>query len=272
MIWLDSTAPSVRSAVESGGWGRAPHTEHGHPVPTSPTIDTIADALAQASGLLTSLTGGAIHPAGTCDEEFLATPLASRLSPTFTPLREVTMARRWIDGQVVIDPVSVWGVVGNGVVRQQVRPYDGLDSVQYDSTFLGGYLPLLCASAPAAEVVLLTYNFGSTITASARAAVIALAHDIYLDTQDCEECGLPQRTTTVIREGLTMQMGASVDASGAIVSATGLPSVDLWLKSVNPYRSIARPGVFTPDAPPPVVRQVRNARPAFAWNGAGAIS
>lgn len=264
MLWLDPINPAIRSAVMSGAYGRAPHSDHGHMPPESPTIDTITDALAQASEVLTRLTGGVIHPAGTADEEFMPTPSATRLSPTFTPVRRLEAVRRYVDGVLVTDGSS-WGMFGDSLVRQQMTPLpyhagayieDGLGIYPYMS---------LCNGTPASEIVQVTYNFGSTVTASARAAVLALAHDVYLDSVACDACGLPARTTTVTREGLTYSVGNTVDALGDVLLVTGLPQVDLWVKTVNPHGSVVRPGVYTPSSPPPVVRRVRSARPAFVW-------
>lgn len=257
MIWLDPASPSVRSAVESGGWGRAPHTDHGHPVPTLPTIDTIGDALQRASETLSYLTGFAIHPAGTAEETFRARPRATRLTPSFVPVRELmTVSGGVVPGLLVPDDISAWSVLGNDIIREDIY----LD--RWERPWV-----TWCSRPWTSETIEVQYNFGSTITASARAAVITLAHDIWLDSQECSECGLPERTTAVTREGISYQMGGNQDALGRLTSGTGLVSVDQWLMTVNPHSATRRAAVYTPDAPPPVTRRVRGARPVFAWDG-----
>jgi hypothetical protein len=130
-------------------------------------------------------------------------------------------------------------------------------SSMYDDWFRGW-----CGHcAPARDFLRVAYHAGSTITASARQAVIALAHDIWLDGVGCEECGLPERTTNVTRAGISYNMGDPSDPLGGAL--TGIPAVDVWIKAVNPKRAVTSAGVWSPDSPPPVVRSVKTARPEW---------
>jgi hypothetical protein len=251
MDWLDASSPAVRSAVVSGSWGRAPHSDHGHVIPVTPAIDTIADALAAASDILTRLTGFIVHPALVVEEDFVATPKALRLYPSFFPVREVvSVARMGIAGQLAeqaVDWVSFAGAI--------------YFSEDCSSTYDGWYLSACGCRAPQKEYLRVQYRAGSTITASARKAVIALAHDMWLDGAGCEECGLPSRTTSVSREGISYSVGDPADPLGTAM--TGLPSVDIWIRATNPFKAVRSSGLYTPDSPPPTVRSVFTARPEW---------
>lgn len=253
MIWLDPTSPAVRSAVVSGAWGKAPHTDHAWPVAEAGEIDTITDALQVASEILQRYTGFTIHPAGTAVETFIATLQVRRLSPTFTPLRTLVSVTRQntVEGVVELDPAT-WGVTNNSILFTP-EPL-------WDWPLEWYYRRILRCVPPGESTFTVEYQFGSTITAGARRAVITLAHQFYLETSSCESCELPGRTTSVLREGLTLDLDTT-----ALRSQLGLPEVDAWLDAVNPNKATRRPGVWTPDSPPPAVKSLRSARPD--WMG-----
>lgn len=251
MLWLDPADAAVRSAVTSGAWGRTPHSDHGNPIPTEPTIDTITSALDAASEILTRLTGFAVHPALAVEEDFVASPQATRLYPSFSPVRSVlSVTRLAIAGTAPVQPTG-WTSFGDAI-------YFSPDC----SSMYGDWFRGWCGHcAPTKDFVRVSYHAGSTITASARQAVIALAHDIWLDGNGCEECGLPERTISVNREGISYNVGDSADPTSAAM--TGIAAVDVWIKAVNPHRASRSAAVYTPDSPPPVVRSVKTARPEW---------
>lgn len=263
--WLDPLDPAIRSAVVSGGYGKGPHSEHGLPVPTLPTIDTIAEALAQASDVLDRLTGFFFHPALQVEEDFTATPRATSLAPTFGPLRSVLSITRLSTGVPVDVPPDAAGDAWTGPNRWWTvfagEVYFSPSCTTPLSTWLWGWCG--CQVAPQ-ELLRLKYNAGSTITASARKAVLALAHEYWLATSRCDECdncSLPDRTTAVVRAGLAYTIADSEDPLNP--GHTGILSVDAWVRMTNPHRATTRSGVWTPDRPPPVVHSVKTARPIF---------
>jgi hypothetical protein len=268
MLWLDPTAAPVRSAVVSGGWGRAPHSDHAYPNPGPTGIDTIGTALAVACDVLDRFAGFAVHPAGVAVEDFIATPSARRLSPTFAPLRAVNSVehQQLAFGSFCEQATASWTIVGNSIVFAQVGTH--FASLEWWARTNLGYSSFDITGRPFWSqdrqlVFSVEYTFGSTITASARAAVVSLAHQLYLRDNPCSGCGecvLPSRTTQVTREGITMDMDVT-----SLDGLTGLPEVDLWLKTVNPKGALRKPGVWTPDSPPPVAKSVRVARPT--WQG-----
>jgi hypothetical protein len=249
MIWLNPADSRVRSAVVSGGWGRAPHSDHAWPVEAPGEIDPITEALQVASDLLQRYTGFTVHPAGTAVETFIATPQVRRLSPTFIPLRALLGITRQnpVEGIVDVDPAT-WGVTNNSILFTP--------NLQGTWPLEWYYRRVLRCIPPGESVFTIEYQFGSTISAGARRAVIALAHQFYLENSGCEACQVPARTTSILREGVMLDLDPST-----LRGQLGLPEVDVWLDAVNPRKATMRPGVWTPDAPPPAVSSVRSARP-----------
>lgn len=237
--------PEVRSAVVSGAWGKEPHSEHGHPIETD--IDSITVSLQVASDILTPLTAFRIHPAGIAVEDFQVAPRAHRLSPNYTPIRRVTSIERVLEDslEVIVDG---WALYGN--------------NIRFNDA---GRKSWWCGPVIAGDRLRVTYQFGSTITASARRAVLWLAHQIWLEGNGCDDCGecqLPGRTTSVQREGISYTL---IDPQDYLRDGkTGLPSVDLWISSVNPRKALRAAGVFTPDSPPPENISIQTARPVWA--------
>jgi len=250
LIWLDPTSPPVRSAVISGGWGRAPHSAHGTPVPPSDEIDPVAVALARASERLARLTGSAVHPAGTAIEQFTGGIRPARLRLQMQPVRLVqTVSRRGADGTLA--PTT-----------EQWFPWTG--GIQFAAPRLYGGVGLCSDLGPWHYEV--RYRFGSTITAGAREAVLELAHQFWLASsrcEDCDECALPDNVTSVTREGLTYSMDTPSPLVGGY-DKTGLLEVDRWVGSVNPRSALAPAGVYTGDVLPGVIRSLVDARPTWA--------
>lgn len=64
-------------------------------------------------------------------------------------------------------------------------------------------------------------------------------------------CGLSQRVQSIARQGIDIVLPDPIAL--AEHGLTGVPVVDLWVKSLNPYRMAQRPRVWSPDLP--VVRR-----------------
>jgi hypothetical protein len=62
-----------------------------------------------------------------------------------------------------------------------------------------------------------------------------------------EDCALPQRVTSISRQGVSYTLLDSQDFIDDV--RTGLYAVDLFLKTSNPDKARARARVFTPDVP-----------------------
>lgn len=263
MLWLNPLDPAVRSAVVSGHYGKLPHSPHFAAPPTDPDeIDVIADVVEQASDVLTILTGHARHPALQVVEDFTCYPGTSRLTPSMQPVRSIVGLYVVQDGGL---SSSLQGVVEHGgnvrfVDADAVSPY-GYAWTDLDTLM---FLQLQCR-CPSLARLRLAYNVGSTITAIARQVLVSLAHEFYLRVSPCDECGtcrLPMRTTSVSREGISYNMGDPLTPD-QLTHGTGLPDVDLWVRTVNPLGARQVPAVYTPDAPPPVVRSLVSVRETF---------
>lgn len=66
-------------------------------------------------------------------------------------------------------------------------------------------------------------------------------------------CGqIPSNTTSLNREGMSMQFGQSIGAGGD-VPVSGIALVDRWVASINPYGITQQASVWSPDVDAPQV-------------------
>jgi len=65
----------------------------------------------------------------------------------------------------------------------------------------------------------------------------------YLNACADEECHLPSSIISLARQGVTMEFGKDVFPNGL----TGIDSVDLWVRSWNPYSVKSPSTIFSPD-------------------------
>jgi hypothetical protein len=92
-----------------------------------------------------------------------------------------------------------------------------------------------------------SYTYGSPAPTAGQAAARILAKELVKLYEDDDTCALPQRVTSVTRQGVSFTI---LDDQAFIDELkTGLYAVDLFLKSVNPDKARARARVFSPDVP-----------------------
>ena len=92
-----------------------------------------------------------------------------------------------------------------------------------------------------------SYSWGTKPPVVGRLAVLELA-DQFVKAVECpSECKLPERITSVSRQGVSFQVFDPQDFLNE--GRTGLYSVDLFLKTVNPDGAKRRARVFSPDMP-----------------------
>lgn len=110
-----------------------------------------------------------------------------------------------------------------------------------------------------ASDVEVTYTYGSPAPTAGKAAARILATELVKLYENDDTCALPQRVTTVVRQGVTY----TVLDNQAFVDElkTGIYAVDLFLKTANPDKARARSRVFSPDTPR--ARRVTGQAPAF---------
>lgn len=104
-----------------------------------------------------------------------------------------------------------------------------------------------------------TYTYGSPPPAAGRAAARMLATELVKLYEGDDTCALPQRVTSVSRQGVNYTI---LDNQSFIDELkTGLYAVDLFLKTANPDKARARSRVFSPDVPR--ARRITGQSPAF---------
>ena len=104
-----------------------------------------------------------------------------------------------------------------------------------------------------------TYTYGSPPPTAGRAAARILALELVKLYEGDDTCALPQRVTSVARQGVSYTV---LDNQSFIDELrTGIYAIDLFLKTANPDRARARSRVFSPDTPR--ARRIIGAKPAF---------
>ncbi|HEX8321639.1 hypothetical protein [Longimicrobium sp.] len=237
MLWVDPTDPSVFAAVTGQA---APET-----APAEPDEDLVL-ALAVASEILTLATGHLIHPAGTQVEEMISTPNVRRISPVYGPVLEVL-------GINVVDPLSG----SESPIRKTYRLVGSTIHFFGSAGAVPGWRGGSACGASGQQILRVEYRFGSTLTRGARNALLAYARQLYLSFIEDGECQLPDRVTSLTREGISMELITPQDYLDK--GRTGLPTVDAWLSQINPKRALRPSGVYTPDSPPGVGVRLRRA-------------
>jgi hypothetical protein len=90
------------------------------------------------------------------------------------------------------------------------------------------------------------YRFGQPPPVTGRRAAKVLA-DQFVRSWSGEACKLPQRLTSITRQGISMTVLDSQDFLDQ--GKTGLYEVDLFLRAVNPSKATRRAKVYSPDIP-----------------------
>jgi hypothetical protein len=92
-----------------------------------------------------------------------------------------------------------------------------------------------------------TYSYGVPVPTAGKMAARTLAIEFAKLWAGDDDCMLPQRVTSVARQGVSYTLLDSQDFIAEL--RTGLYAIDLFLKSANPDGAKARAKVFSPDAP-----------------------
>jgi hypothetical protein len=133
------------------------------------------------------------------------------------------------------------------VVAVSVVAVDGIpfDAWRLDGAWLSrtdGHGWSMCRDTTTA-----TYTYGHQPPEAGRMAVVELASELGRDASDDPDqpCRLPQRVTSVTRQGLTYE--ALDPAQYLEQGLTGINSIDMWIRSVNPYGRKQPAQVWSPD-------------------------
>ena len=92
-----------------------------------------------------------------------------------------------------------------------------------------------------------TYTYGAPPPAAGRLAARTLALELVKLYENDQDCALPNRVTSVARQGVTYTVLDNQDFIDELRS--GIYAVDLFLRATNPDRARARARVFSPDVP-----------------------
>lgn len=92
-----------------------------------------------------------------------------------------------------------------------------------------------------------TYTYGSPPPTAGKAAARLLAIELVKLYENDDTCALPQRVTTIARQGVSYTLLDSQDFIDEL--RTGMYAVDLFLKTANPDKARARSRVFSADTP-----------------------
>jgi len=146
------------------------------------------------------------------------------------------------------------------VVVHALRDQDG-NIIDPDTYYLADHstiygTPNANWSATNVEV---TYTYGSPPPSAGRSAARLLATELVKLYEGDDECGLPQRVTSVVRQGVSYTILDNQDFVDEL--RTGMYAVDLFLKTANPDKARARSRVFTPDQPR--ARRIQGESPVF---------
>jgi hypothetical protein len=99
-----------------------------------------------------------------------------------------------------------------------------------------------------------TYTYGTPPPTAGKAAARILATELVKLYEGDDTCALPQRVTSVSRQGVSYTLLDSQDFIDEL--RTGIYAIDLFLKTANPDKARARARVFSPD-----VSKARRATP-----------
>ena len=97
---------------------------------------------------------------------------------------------------------------------------------------------------PLTDSTRITYSFGRLVPPGAGLAAVLLATELGKALAG-KPCQLPARVTSVTRQGISFDMLESLEYLKE--GLTGVPTVDTWIRSVNPHRNTQAPTVWSPD-------------------------
>ena len=126
------------------------------------------------------------------------------------------------------------------------KELDPSEYILLDNNRLVPTSPYMCWGGSLQDFVV-TYTYGIEVPAPGILAARELANQILYSATNDDRCRLPDRVTSINRQGVSWTI---IDPQDFLDKGrTGMYLVDLFLKTVNPTGSRARPRVFSPDTP-----------------------
>jgi hypothetical protein len=259
---MSGPVPAARSQVLCSAWATPADVPEPYRSHTGMTDEIWERLLMQASEILWALSGRRWYGGG-CEET------ATLRSVPPTPGRanwpydaSWGSCACWATGTWIDDllwPPTNWG--GDHLAPTAVHlprdPVTAVVSVTVDGELLdpsayrltrAGWVERLTGTWDVCgDVTDIVYQFGEPPPEGGVQAAVQLAIQLMLDLTGDSKCRLPQRVTSITRQGISMSM---IDPMDFLPDGrTGFYLTDLWLASVNPHNRPARGSVWSLDIP-----------------------
>ena len=216
------------------------------------------EACKSASGLLWSMSGRKYSGITTVTERYVCQNRIFRYGASTNTYQAVLL-----DGAIFNIPADEFeGGVTDGLspesrIRLRGRPVTKIHSIRRrDGVVLdpSAYYLVDHSTVQAATGIPwtpcnleITYSYGTYAPTMGRMAARTLAIEFVKLFEGSDDCALPQRVTSIARQGVSYTLLDSQDFIEEM--RTGIYMVDLFLKSTNPDKARAKARVFSPDVP-----------------------
>ena len=216
------------------------------------------EACKSASGLLWSMSGRKYSGITTVTERYVCQNRIFRYGASTNTYQAVLL-----DGAIFNIPADEFeGGVTDGLspesrIRLRGRPVTKIHSIRRrDGVVLdpSAYYLVDHSTVQAATGIPwtpcnleITYSYGTYAPTMGRMAARTLAIEFVKLFEGSDDCALPQRVTSIARQGISYTLLDSQDFIEEM--RTGIYMVDLFLKSTNPDKARAKARVFSPDVP-----------------------
>lgn len=216
------------------------------------------EACKSASGLLWSMSGRKYSGITTVTERYVCQNRIFRYGASTNTYQAVLL-----DGAIFNIPADEFeGGVTDGLspesrIRLRGRPVTKIHSIRRrDGVVLdpSAYYLVDHSTVQAATGIPwtpcnleITYSYGTYAPTMGRMAARTLATEFVKLFEGSDDCALPQRVTSIARQGVSYTLLDSQDFIEEM--RTGIYMVDLFLKSTNPDKARAKARVFSPDVP-----------------------
>jgi hypothetical protein len=246
--------PAVVSPVLCAPWATPADVPAAIRTELGITDDQLAAQLMRASELLWMLTGRIWYGIG-CSEE-----VTLRSLPTSAPWRgDWIIHSSWGECPCWLTPGSVVDHIAQPLrVKLPRSPVQAIISVTVEGVLLDptayrlnhagvleridGGLWQVCGGD-----TVIVYTYGEAPPAGGRDAAVTLGVEFARDLHGLGNCRLPSNVTSLTRQEVTTTYA---DPNEFLEKGlTGLRSVDLWVKAVNPHNRPQRARVYSPDVP-----------------------
>jgi hypothetical protein len=175
------------------------------------------------------------------------------VTATETVTLDPDWCRCWGSGWVGYGSLRVWSPVTDRARRVRLPRPDvtAITSVTLDGAVFtayrlaGNWLYRTDGLGwPLTTTTRITYQFGRPVPSTGTLAAITLTTELGKALAG-KACALPARVTSVTRQGISFTALESVDVLKE--GLTGVHSVDVWIRAVNPGRTTQSASVWSPD-------------------------